>query len=147
MGTESKLPLVPLRVMQLNRLFTLLMLCAGLVLAGAPAIACCAESTLPRDCCPNAPEPTNTQSPGIEASTVVYGCCAGEVQTVTATTAIADPRQLDSDSTPADPPLSVTLLAALIAVHAPSAVNAVAATPLFVASQAPLYLRTGRLRL
>jgi len=123
------------------------MLCAGLVLAGAPAIACCAEGMLTDRCCPNGPEPTNTQSPGIEASSVVYGCCAGEAQTVLATTAMAEPRQSDSDSTPADPPLSVTFLAALIAVHAPSEANEISATPLFVASQAPLYLLTGRLRL
>jgi hypothetical protein len=133
-------------VMKLNRLFTLLVLCAGLLLAGAPAIACCAESTPARDCCPNAPEPTTAQSIRIEAGSLVYGCCVGEAQTVTAMTAAAA-RQSDFDSTRADPPLSVTFLAALIAVHLPSALSDASTTPLFIASQSPLYLRTGRLRL
>jgi hypothetical protein len=56
-------------------------------------------------------------------------------------------RQSDFDSARADPPLSVTFLAALIAVHSPSEVGDTSTTPLFAASQSPLYLRTGRLRL
>jgi hypothetical protein len=123
------------------------MLCAGLVLAGAPAIACCAEGTPTPNCCPNGPEPTTAQSNRVEASSVVYGCCAGEAQAVLATTARVAARQLDFDSTRADPPLSLTLLAALIADHAPSAVSDTSATSPFIASQSPLYLRTGRLRL
>jgi len=56
-------------------------------------------------------------------------------------------RQLDLDSTRADPPLSLTFLAAFIAVHSPSQISDTFTTSLFAASQSPLYLRTGRLRL
>lgn len=78
---------------------------------------------------------------------MVYGCCAAEAQTVLATSAMVAARQLDFDSTRADPPLSPTFLAALIAVHSPSQISDTFTTSLFVALQSPLYLRTGRLRL
>jgi hypothetical protein len=133
--------------MKLNRLFTILLLCAGLVLAGAPAFSCCAGSTPAHHCCPDGTDPTSTPSTGIETGSVVYGCCASEARAVLATTAMAVARQPDFDSTRADPPLSVSFLAALIAVHLPSALSDASTTPLFIASQSPLYLRTGRLRL
>jgi hypothetical protein len=132
--------------MELNRLFALLMLCAGSVLAGAPAIACCVESTPTQNCCSNGPEPTTAQSTRIQGSSFVYGCCAEEAQTVPATPAMVA-RHVDFDLTRADPPLSVAFLAALISVHLAFKVTDTSTPSVLVAYQSPLYLRTGRLRL
>src|ERR1019366_4738745 len=132
--------------MKLNRVFILLMLCVGLIVAGAPAMACCAEHTPAHDCCPNGPQPTTDQSAGIEATSVTYTCCPA-AQTDLVTTNVMTARPLDSDWSRPEPALSLTFLAALSTVHSLSEVSDISAISPFVASQSPLYLLTGRLRL
>jgi hypothetical protein len=131
--------------MMLSRIFSLSILCASLLFAGVPAIACAAP--LPtQDCCPNGPQtPCELGDSGPADAKRATACCASGLGASTAIAAAAssDDIQKHSDSAPI-----ITAEVRSAVEHRQSAYYVPAASPhSFNSSQRALYLSTGRLRL
>jgi hypothetical protein len=134
-------------VMKLQRILALVLLCVGLLVAGAPAIPSCAKGTPTHDCCPNKSQPVCRRSYEIGSHSGIQSCCAAGTQTVAIAASDVTPTETDAQPTPADPPLSITFLTALSASYFSARLGVTFATPSIFRSLTPLYLRTGRLRL
>lgn len=134
-------------VMKLQRFLALVLLCVGLLVAGAPAIACCAAGTPTHDCCPNRSHPLGSRSYERASPSGIQGCCAVGAQTAAASASDVTPNETDAQPTRADPLLSITFLTALSASYSSARLGVAFATPSILRALSPLYLRTGRLRL
>ena len=68
-------------VMKLQRILALVLLCVGLLVAGAPALACSAEGAPTHDCCPNPSHPVGSCSYERALHSGLQSCCAAGAQT------------------------------------------------------------------
>lgn len=135
-------------VMNLQRILALVLLCVGLLVAGAPAIAsCAAEGTPTHDCCSNQSHPVGSCSDERASPSGVQSCCATGPQTAAVSALDVTPGKTNIQPTRADPPLSITFLTALSASYSSARLGVAFATPSFFPTLSPLYLRTRRLRL
>jgi hypothetical protein len=134
-------------VIKLHRILALALLCVGLLVAGAPAIACCAEGTPTHYCCPNLSHPAGSRSYQRAPDSGLQSCCAAGAQTGAVSASDVTPGKADIQPTRADPLLSIAFLAALSASYSSAQLGIASATPSFFPAVSPLYLRTRRLRL
>jgi hypothetical protein len=134
-------------VMRLHRVFALALLCVGLLVAGAPAIACCAAGTPTQDCCPSRSHPADSLSYDTAPDSGIQSCCAAGAQTASVSVLDVTPSETNTQPTRADPLLAILFLAALNASYSPSQWGVASDTPALFPTLSPLYLRTGRLRL
>ena len=132
----------------LSRIVSLSILCASLLFAGVPAIACTTQ--LPaRDCCPNGSQaPCELGASGTSDANSITACCAAGVAVSTALAAAASSDELQKHSNQVDSTPLITTEVMSAVVHRQSAYFAAMASPRsFNSSQCALYLSTGRLRL
>jgi len=132
--------------MKLHRILALALLCVGLLVAGAPAVASCAEGTPTHDCCPNRSHPVGSPSYEVAPHSGIQSCCAAGTQLV-AVSALDVALSKTDRPTRADPPLSITFLTAFGTDYSSARSGVESATPSFFPALSPLYLRTRRLRL
>src|SRR5260370_10550661 len=133
-------------VMKLKRILALALLCVGLLVAGAPALACCAGGAPTHDCCSNR-SPFGSRSYERVPHSGLQSCCAAGGQAAVAVASDVTPSETDVQPTRADPPLSITFLIALGASHSSARLGVASPTPFILPALSPLYLRTARLRL
>jgi hypothetical protein len=133
--------------LKLYRMLAPALLCVGLLVAGAPAIACCAGQTPTHDCCPNRSHPVGSHSYQRAPESGIQSCCAAGAQTGAMSALDVTPREKDIRSTPADPSLSITFLTVLSAGYSSAQSGVTSASRFFSPALSPLYLRTRRLRL
>ena len=134
-------------LIMLRRIISLAIVCAGLLLAGLPAVACRPNVPL-EDCCPSGPGGP-CRAPGGFTSQAQVVCCAGGIITPAATASLSLLHDRDNPhSTASNPP------AALVAVSFNTAISWRASAapvgdeaPAYRPSGSVLYLSTGRLRL
>lgn len=134
-------------VMNLQRTLVVVLLWVGLLVAGAPAIACCAEGTPTHDCCPNRSHPVGNRSYQSAPQSEVRSCCAAGAQTAAVSGLEVTPGEKGIQPTPVDPLLSIIFVAALSASYTSTQSGVVSTAPSFFPALSPLYLRTRRLRL
>ncbi len=134
-------------VIKLHRILALALLCIGLLVAGAPAVALCAAGTPTHDCCPNRSQGAGSCSHEITPHSGIQSCCAAGAQTVAVSALNVTPSKTDIRPTRADPPLSIIFLAALGAGYPSPRSGVASSTPSFFPALSPLYLRTSRPRL
>src|SRR5882757_2152274 len=134
-------------VIKLHRILALALLCVGVLVAGAPAVASCPAGTPAHDCCPNRSHPVGSCSFEIAPHPGLQSCCAAGTQTAAAPTSDVTPSKTEIRPTRADPPLSITFFTALSVDYSPVRSGVASARPSFFPALAPLYLRTRRLRL
>jgi hypothetical protein len=134
-------------VTKLHRILALALLCVGLLVAGTPAIASCAEGTPTHDCCPNPSYPVGSCSYERASPSGVQSCCATGPQTAAVSALDVTPGKTNIQPTRADPPLSITFLIALSASYYSARLGVAFDTPSIFSALSPLYLRTARLRL
>ena len=137
----------PLMVIKLHRILALALLCAGLLVAGAPAIACCAEGTPTHDCCPSRSHSVGDLSYENAPHSDLQSCCAAGAQTAAVSALDVTPGKTNIQSAQADPLLSIIFLVALSANYSSARSGVASATPFYFPAPSPLYLRTRRLRL
>jgi hypothetical protein len=134
-------------VLKLHRVLALALLCVGLLVAGAPGIACCAEGTPTHGCCPSRSHPVGTRSYQRAPDLGTQSCCTAGAQTGAVSASDVTPAKTDIQPTRADPLLSIAFLAALSAGYSSAQLGVASAAPSFFPALSPLYLRTRRLRL
>jgi hypothetical protein len=132
---------------KLHRFLALALLCVGLLVAGAPAIACCAEGTPTHGCCPSRSQPVGSRSYQRAPDLGPQSCCAAGAQTAAVSALDVTAGKTDIPPTRAAPPFSITFLTALSVSYSTAPLAVASATPFFFPALSPLYLRTRRLRL
>lgn len=136
-----------LMAIKLHRLLALALLCVGLLIAGAPAIACCAGGTPTHDCCPSPSHSVGDLSYESAPHSGVQSCCAAGAQTASVSALDVTPGKTNVHQAQVDPLLSIIFLIALSANFSSAPTGVASATPSFFPPSSPLYLRTRRLRL
>jgi hypothetical protein len=132
---------------KLHRILALALLCVGLLIAGAPAIACCAGGTPTHDCCPSPSHSVGDLSYESAPHSGVQSCCAAGAQTASVSALDVTPGKTNIQQAQVDPLLSIIFLIALSANFSSAPTGVASATPSFFPPSSPLYLRTRRLRL
>ena len=131
----------------LHRITTIWLLCAGLALAGVPALVCCAASA-PPDCCRQGPQ---TPAQDNHISTLGFAqaetcCAAGATQTATIAASSATPDIRKHSQHPDALALIATFVLWASAYSAPPP-KVGFKTAIYLPSYSMLYLSSGRLRL
>jgi hypothetical protein len=131
----------------LHRVTAIWLLCAGLALAGVPALACCAASA-PPDCCSQgqqAPAQTNLIST-LGLAQAETCCAAGATQTATIAASSATPDVRKHSQHPDTLALIATFVLWVSDYFAPPS-KVGFTTAIYLPSHSTLYLSSGRLRL
>jgi hypothetical protein len=132
---------------KLHRILALALLCVGLLVAGAPAMACCVGEAPTHDCCPDRLHPVGSGTYQIAPQAPIQTCCATGAQTAAVSALDVTPREKDIQPPPSDPSLSIIFLTLLSATYSSAQSGVASAAPSFSPALSPLYLRTRRLRL
>jgi hypothetical protein len=132
----------------LHRITAIGLLCTGLIFAGVPALACCADSALP-DCCSQgrqSPEQDNQISALGSAAAGETCCAAGATQTATIAASSATPDVRKHSQHP-DPLALVATFVLWASDYSAPPSKVGFTTPIYLPSYSTLYLSSGRLRL
>ncbi len=132
---------------KLHRILALALLCAGLLIAGAPAMTCCAEGTPAHDCCPDRSHTSADRSYEVAPHSGLQSCCAAGAQTDAVLASDIASNKTNIQPTRADALLSIAFLYAVSTSYSTPRLGVAFVTPSFFPALSPLYLRTRRLRL
>ena len=130
----------------LRRIISLAPVCAGLLLAAAPTLACPPNAPL-KDCCPSGPGGPCQAPAGLAAQAAVV-CCEGGLATPAAAASMPLPNDRDARPTTGNPPAANdSFVFDAAAGWRRSASTAGGEVLAYRRSGSLLYLSTGRLRL
>src|SRR5947209_9238664 len=132
---------------KLQRLLALALLCVGLLIAGAPAIACCAGGSPTHNCCPSRSQSVGDLSYEGASRSGLQSCCAAGAQATATSASDVTPSKKSIREAQADPLLAIIFLIALSANFSSARSGVASATPSLSPASSPLYPRTRRLRL
>ena len=131
----------------LRRIISFAIVCASLLLAGSPAVACASNMPL-KDCCPWSPGGPCGGAPGSFASDAQAACCAAGITLPTSSASSSlrsGPENYPAHGDPLPAIDSFILAAAIVSRQRPSTVGWEITS--YSRSGSALYLSTGRLRL
>jgi hypothetical protein len=132
---------------KLHRILALALLCLGLLVTGAQAVACCESSSPTQDCCPNRSDPSGSSYFETARHSNLQGCCAVGAQIVVSAASDITSNKTDLQPTPVQPLVSLIFLAALAATDSTARLDFPSSLPSHFPPPSPLFLRTRRLRL